>query len=427
MEHNVEEVTLGAGTKGLLIDVPGSKVINVKVYFRAGFQFGDFSKYEAPHLIEHHVFNGTKAFPENNGIIIEMERNGASRNAFTSSDYIGYWFECADFEAGRMLELLTELVARPIFPAEHYDTERSNVRSELQRFATEWSSVAVVRNSERNFPWRSLDYVTRIEQLDSITHDDVVAHYRATHHARNAVFAVTGAVDGNREAILAGLEALFGELEPGEPRKLRDDIGLGQEAPAVQAEDIKAIYYSLGWYAEGGDRPEGVALRLLKALLTDGRASRVFGRARREGLAYSIWSGFGHSRESSSFGFLGFADPDKLPSLLGVIAAEAAGVAEAGIDEEALEAARKRLIGNITVGTQTVSSISSWYIGDYAFDGTVESYDAYFRLINEVGPEQVRQAAQKLLLSERHSSCFVGPLDEARGRELEALLKPVWR
>ncbi len=425
MEHTVEEIELIPGAKGLFIDVPGSRVVNVKVYFRAGFQFGSPGKYETPHLIEHHVFNGTRRYPKNNSIMVELERNGANRNAFTSPDYIGYWFECAEFEVDRMLELLTELVARPTFPAEHYETERGNVRSELQRNATDWGNVAAVRSTAANYPWRSLDYLTRLEQLDSITHDDVVGHYRQTHHARNAVFVVAGAVGENRDKIERGLRGLFEELQPGELKPLRDDIGLGQKAPLVQHEDIKAIYYNASWYAEGGERQELAALRLLRALLTDGFSSRVLGQVRQKGLAYGIGSGFSHSRSSASFAFAGFADPEKLAGIFDVVASECADIVANGVAAAELEEARKRVIGGITVGTQTVSSISSWYIGDYADEGFIESYEEYFELLEALTGADVQAAASKIFKTARHSTSFVGPMDEAKARDHAQRLAPI--
>lgn len=427
MKHTVTEHTLPAGTKGLLIDIPGSNVINIKIYFRAGYQFGDFTKFEAPHLIEHHVLNATKAFPEKNRIMAEFSVNGAFNNAFTSPSYIGYVVECAEFEAERMLELLTEVVARPLFPAKYYETERENVRTELTRYLSDYGRQASILGAEASYPQLVMNYTKRLSQLDGITHEDVVGHFRATHQALNANFIIAGATKANQELILRKLGILFGELPMGQRRELQDNIGLGLAEPIVSAEPIDSVYFNLNWFKAGVTHRERVAGNLLRSVLTGGFASRVFGKARDRGLTYHIFSQQDTSPQASAFGIGGFCNPAKWDELLKLIASEVSDIASHGPNDAELAAAKRRSIGSITLGSQTAADVASWYAGDYAFDGSMLSADDYFKDLEAVTPEEVRLVAERFFSSERHAATLVGKVSEAGTSAVDKRLKTIWQ
>ncbi len=426
MRHTVTEHTLTTGTKGLLIDVPGSEVIDIKLIFRAGYQFGDFSKYEVPHLIEHHVLNATKNYPAKDQIKTEIARNGAYLNASTGPDHIMYLAECAEFEVVRVLELLTEVVARPLFPAEFYETERENVRTELTHYLSDYPRQVYRLSEEASFPKLIMRYERRLKQLDSITHDDVVNHYHATHTARNSSFIVSGAVAANKSAIIKKLEHLYGELPLGTRNNLRDDIGLGMDKPIVGKEKIDSVYFSLNWYAGGLSDSERAAGRLLSSILTGGYSSRVYGKAREEGLTYHISSSQDYAPKSSDFAFRGFCNPSKWPRLLELIATEAQDVAKNGPTELEVEDAKRRLVGGITRVTQTAGDIAGWYTGDYSYYGKILPYDDYFELIQAASPADIQAMAKHYFSSDRHNATMVGNIGTPEINAVGDNLASIW-
>lgn len=426
MRHTVYEEELSMGTKGLLIDVPGSEVINIKLYFRGGFQLANRSKYETPHLIEHHIFNGSKHYPKNGQLFTELSKNGAGSNASTDPHFITYINECAEFEYGRIFDLYIDLIHNPLFPAEQYLKERENVRSELSKKLTDYSVQAFVLSAEVNFPKVWLNYEERIRQLDSITHEDVVAHYATYHEAANASFVISGAVTANRDGILAKLERLFDGLPTGRKRELKVSVGRGAKQPIVRYEQIAADNFHMSWFAPGGSDHDQASARLLSSILTGSFLSRILGQARDRGLTYSISSGSSVDKYSASFTLAGFANPDKVSPLFQLISKQLSDIVMDGPSVEELEAARDRVVGSIQVHTQTAGAVAGWYGRDYAFDGTLQSYDQYFELLRSVSRDDIRKTAQKFFNSSLHSSCHVGPVDQILAQEFEELLMPVW-
>ena len=65
MKHSIEEVNLKNGARGLLIDAPGSSVMNIRVIFRAGNKFVKKPEiYEVAHLMEHMAFGRNELFKD---------------------------------------------------------------------------------------------------------------------------------------------------------------------------------------------------------------------------------------------------------------------------------------------------------------------------------------------------------------------------
>ncbi|MEX0934387.1 MAG: insulinase family protein, partial [Candidatus Saccharimonadales bacterium] len=110
MKHTVKEITLNNGAKGLLINMPGSLVVRMLVEFRAGFDLGSHDKYELPHVAEHMMFTN-KVYPRPRDFSREIEKNGAINNAFTNPTSLKYFYECANFEADRIADLLAIQIA----------------------------------------------------------------------------------------------------------------------------------------------------------------------------------------------------------------------------------------------------------------------------------------------------------------------------
>jgi predicted Zn-dependent peptidase len=243
VKHTVHEHILGSGASGLIIDVPGSAVINIRVTFHSGFQFSDHSTYEVPHIMEHLLATVTKRHAKPNAFNIEAQKNGAYVNASTSADTNEYIYEFAEFELERIMDLIDEQVSEPLFIASAFKAETSNVREELTRNTTQHMSVTAIRLAQQAFPDSWLDYATRIGQLASITLKQVEAHYHHTHTAMNARFYASGSFSDGGKALAARFERIFSKLPKGERLALNRHIGRGNAIPIVTHRDIDQIYY----------------------------------------------------------------------------------------------------------------------------------------------------------------------------------------
>lgn len=425
MKHTVTEHQLANGAKGLVVHVPEAQVVNIVVRFNSGFQFSDRSRYEVPHLMEHLIGCGSKKYPGPNQFKIEVEKNGAYRNAYTSDEVNGYVFECAAFELERILDLSEEYLARPLFPEEAFSTELSNVREELSRFTTQHAAVCSMALAERAFPEEQLNYETRIEQLPTFNRQHVVDHYESTHTSANARFYVSGHLPSGGQKVVDRLERVLDLLPRGERLRPLQKPGRGQAAPIVTQRDIKQIYYSFRMYAEELPWELRNASLLLRMLLTGGFQSRIYGEARRRGLAYHVDASRYAGPGASSFGFEGYVTADNIQPLFQLMADQYREVAAGKFTSEELEAAKDLMIGSTTRSFQTAGDMLGWYLAPYDREDRILDYDSYLQELREVTPELVRTAAQRFVGAGERGISLLGDVDEAKVGQYAAALEQI--
>lgn len=410
MKHTVFEHKLPSGACGLVVDVPGSAVINVRVTFHSGFQFSDPSAYEVPHIMEHLLATVTKRHSKPNAFNIEVQKNGAYVNASTSADTNDYIYEFAEFELERILNLIDEQVSEPLFGKTPFEAERSNVREELTRNTTQHMSMVAIKLAEQSFPKQWLGYEARIAQLDAITLSQLEKHYHATHTAANARFYISGAFADGGEAVAARLEQIFAKLAPGERLELAKTIGKGADAPIVTYRDIDQLYYRTGRYFGDLSEQQRATMSILRMLMVGGMGSRVLGEARRRGLAYSVGA-VGYSEPgNSSFGFTGYVTPLHADALFEVIADSMARVGAGETTPEELRAAQDLLVGSITRSTQTAGDILQWYTDRYDEEGVVRDFDEGLSRLRSVTHDEVTALCRVILAAKPRGISLLGRL-----------------
>ena len=427
MRHTVTEHKLANGAAGLVVSMPGTSVVNLVMRFNSGFQFADRAQYEIPHVMEHLIGCGSGKYSEVGQLKIEFQRNGAYRNAYTTSGVNGYVVECAAFELERILDLVEEYMAHPTFPAEALPAEISNVREELSRFTTQHSAVCQMALAEKAFPRENLNFDSRLEQLSSFTLDRVVKHYHDTHTSANARFYVAGSFADGGQEIVKRLEHILDQRPRGQRLRLLGAAGLGQDAPVVTQHEIKQIYYNVGLYA--GESPEHLRdpLALLRMILTGGFQSRIYGEARRRGLAYLITSGAFMGPGETSFGFDGYVTEANIKELFELIAREYRAVREGHITESELQAAKDLIIGSSLRSHQTAEDMLGWYLGRYDREEIIRNFEEYHEALRAVTIEQVMEIAERLVEPKAHGVSLLGDVHEQQAQGYEKLLAPMWK
>ncbi|MBI3120011.1 MAG: insulinase family protein, partial [Candidatus Kerfeldbacteria bacterium] len=118
----------------LLSPVHDTKSITVLVLIRVG------SRYETPHLngvshfVEHLVFKGTKKRPSTLHISQELDRLGASYNAFTTKDHTGFYVKVSSRYTEIAMDIVSDIVQNAQFPAAEVERERTVIHEEINMY-----------------------------------------------------------------------------------------------------------------------------------------------------------------------------------------------------------------------------------------------------------------------------------------------------
>jgi len=396
MNHTVEEVKLKNGAKGLLINIPGATVMSMQFQFRAGSRYAKSKDIEqVAHIMEHMAFGANAKFKSEHDFESEFTKNGAYHNAYTSDLSMVYEADCADFEWDRILELQKVSICQPKFNETEMEAEKGNVRGELTNYLNDhhrilWPRVQQLLGED------VLTYRQAIATIGNVTLADIREHHRRTHTTANMRFVIAGKLRGRKSEILRQLNDF--NLPGGERFEVPRDELSSARPTVIRRKDATNLTFGLTLSVPRElDDEELDAMHNLNHILTGTTHSRIFGKARSKGLAYSVGSYTGAGFYDSAWDISGQVNHDTAPELFEIIAKEIQAVLDGKITDAEIDAAKSFGLGRYQMGAQTVSQISGFYTNRYFADDFIKDYTKVPDLIRRVTREKIMATTQSFV------------------------------
>lgn len=419
MKHSIDEVNLKNGARGLLIDAPGSSVMNIRVIFRAGNKFVKKPEiYEVAHLMEHMAFGRNELFKDEQSYESEFTKNGAYHNAWTSDVFIAYEAECADFEWERILKLQELAIALPKFNEEELASEKGNVRSELTGYQNDYGRL-IWPKLQQELGEKVLTYAERLKTINNIELKDVREHHRRTHTANNMQFIITGNLRGRKKKIIQMLESW--NLKEGEKFDMPVNEYAGTEPVLIRRKDASNVCFGFSFVIKRPLEPqEQYAMSCLNHILNGTMTSKIFGQARKRGIVYGIGSNADCDKWSSTWDFDGEVNSENATELFDLIAVELARVINGDISEADIIAAKSYALGRHQMLAQTADQISNYYMRDYITTGVVEPMTDAPKMIDGIDKGTIVRLAREFIQSGISGLAAVGNMNKSVIDELWA-------
>lgn len=417
MQHTTTEIRLKNGARGLLIDIPGATVMSFQFQFRAGNRYvKNKDIYETAHLMEHMAFGANAQFKSEHAYEAEFTKNGAYHNAYTSDLSMVYVADCADFEWNRILDLQRVAICQPKFNAVELEAEKGNVKSELTGYLNNhnrvlWPKLQQLLGEDVYTFWQ------RIQTISHVTLRDIREHHKRTHTSDNMRFVIAGKLDGRKAQILRHLEEW--ELPRGERFEVPKDTLTSGNPTLIRRKEASNLTF--GWSMtiprELNDE-EAEAMACLDQILTGTMHSRIYGAARKKGLAYGMFSDTSVGFHDSSWDFGGQVNLETADGLFDIIVREVKAVMDGKITEEELDAAKSYALGRHQMGAQTVSQISNFYSGRYFGDGFVKDYEKVPDAIRNITLDRMLATAREFIV---HNSWVLAGVSSGEKEDIVAL------
>lgn len=395
MKHSVDQISLGNGAKGLLINIPGASVMSTRVQFRAGMRYAKKPEVaEIAHVVEHLSFGANSKFKSEQDYEAEFTKNGAYHNAWTSDYSVCYETECADFEWDRILDLKRLAICEPRFNEEELKSEKSNVRSELTGYQNEYAHL-IWPKLQQSIGEDVPSLTDRIKTLSNIELKDIREHYRRTHTDGNMRFVIAGEIPRHRKhEIIKMLESW--ELKPGERFDIPIDNLHSSEPNLIRRKDASNITFGFSWVTPRHFEPsEAHAMGCLTHILTGTMNSKIFGEARKRGLVYNVDSGVNNGISCASWDFEGEVNVENSEPLFELIQKELIKVLNGDLKDSDLESAKLYSLGRFQMSAQTVSQIADFYAESFFKNDSVKNFNAIPDLVKNVKKEDIIELARE--------------------------------
>jgi predicted Zn-dependent peptidase len=284
-----------------------------------------------------------------------------------------YVADCADFEWERIFDLQRVSICQPRFNNEELEAEKGNVRSELTGYLNNhnrvlWPKVQQLLGED------VLTYNQRLKTIQKVKLRHIKDHHNRTHTASNMRFVIAGKLHGRKAEIRRQLEEW--ELPEGERFDTPQDEFHAGKPTLIRRKEASNLTFAWSMIVprELTDE-EADAMNCLDHILTGTMHSRIYGAARKKGLAYGMFSDTSVGFHDSSWDFGGQVNLDTAAGLFDIIVKELNAVLDGKVTEAEIDAAKSYALGRHQMGAQTVAQISNFYTNRYFADGVVKEYD----------------------------------------------------
>jgi zinc protease len=408
---DVTHFVLGNGLEVVVIPDHRVPVVTHMIWYKVGSADEPPGKSGIAHFLEHLMFKGTEKNPAGKFSQL-LATIGGQENAFTTSDYTGYFQRVPreylpvvmELEADRMTGLvLTDQNVLPELDVvlEEYNTRVANspdarLRQELE--------AALFVNHPYGRPvigWR--------HEIEKLTREDALTFYRRFYTPNHAIVVVAGDVTADEVKALA--QKTYGKIE----RRADADARKRPQEPEPSAErrvtlaDPRAQPALQRAYLVPSDgtakRGESEALDLLAHVLGNGSNSRLHRKlvedrrvANSAGASYS-----GTAVDRTTFNVYATPRQDvSLPELEAAIDEVINDIASNGVTPEELARAKTRMIADAVYAKDNQATLARWYGGALATGSTVDDVKSWTGQIRAITPDNVRDAARTWL--DKHRS-----------------------
>ncbi len=275
--QDVREMTLKNGMQ--IIVWPDHDIPNVALYnwVKVG------SRNEVPgitglaHFFEHMMFNGTSTRPPGD-FDRTLEANGASNNAFTTSDVTVYqdWFPRAALET--IFDVEADRLKNLAFDPKIIESERGVVYSE-RRMRVEDSHVNRLEEQVQATAFLAHPYgiptIGWPSDIESWTIEDLKAFFAKYYAPNNCTMVLVGDIEPEEAFALARkyLEPIPRNTPP-DPVHTREPEQQGERRVTLQV-DAQTPVIEIAYHSISGADSRQATLELLTRILTDGDASRL--------------------------------------------------------------------------------------------------------------------------------------------------------
>ena len=305
----IEEHTLKNGMRIIVKVDRRSPVVVSQIWYRIGSIDEHPGKTGISHVLEHMMFKGTKKLKPGEFSKI-IARNGGRENAFTSQDYTAYFQTLERSRLPVALELEADRMQNLVIEEKELSREVPVVMEE-RRLRTEDKPEGKLYEAFLKTAYRTHPYgwptIGSMDDLRSLTADDVQSWYRQWYSPQNATLVIVGDVEPDDVFRLAK------KYFAGIPRKVLPKRKIPPEPPQKETRrvTVKApakvprilIGYHTPVITTDGKDWEPYALDVLAGVLDGGDSAR-FSRSLVRGQQIASSAGAGYdavSRAPSQF------------------------------------------------------------------------------------------------------------------------------
>ena len=349
-----DSITLPNGLR-----IVGEKLTHVRsctvgVWVKVGSAQEEEAENGLSHFIEHLVFKGTQNRSARE-IATEMDSVGGQLNAFTAKECTCYYAKVIDEDLPLAVDILSDLVIRPIFDDAELQKERGVVLEEIAMMEDTPDDLVHELLADVQYTGSLHRPILGTNEI-LLRHDrNAVVRYWQKHYTpQNMVLAIAGNYNWDEFVALAtqyfsGYANTTVLATPYPPQGFR-------AGRIAKIKDTEQLHVCMGFEGVPAFCNDQYTMTILNTALGGGMSSRLFQRIREDlGMAYSIYSYVSGYQSLGALTVYAGTTPANGDTVMSEISTELARFAKEGIQEEEFLSAKAQIRSGYMLGLENSS------------------------------------------------------------------------
>lgn len=360
------------------------------------------------HLIEHAVFKGTQHRSALE-IAQSLESVGGYLDAFTSKEVTCFTAHILDEHLELALDVISDLVLNPTFPADELEKEKEVIISEINHTQETPDELIFDYFYQDIFPNHSLGFQI-YGTTDTVSQFDAAALYafmRQHFTPDRMIVAAAGNVD--HEQLVALVARYFPTANQYQPYQSETP---GWPAPARHSYHFKGsqVHLCLGSPGYAYTDAKKFGLLLINSFLGGGMSARLFQTVREKyGLVYGIYTFPDFFSDTGLFGVYAATQRKNSEKVIQLILTELQHLAQHGFADGDLTRLKVQLKGNLMLGLESAASRMDRLANMEIFLQDYFSLDQVLQDINRVTDQDIQAIASELFATENYVFTILTP------------------
>ena len=277
MLESISVNVLDNGLKIITCPKNDTPVISIQILYKTGSVNEYSGIYGISHILEHMMFRGSKniASEEHTRKINDV---GGHCNAFTSEDVTSYLNSVPKEYLSMVLELESDRMENLLFDDKLFETEKKVIIEEYHTYMNNPVAKAFLEFQTiffKNNPYQ-ISPLGKIEDIKSVTSDDLKTYYKKWYSPDNAVLVIVGDFS-QADQILDKVNDSFGHIK--EKKELKNNpekkFELENKSNWMKRKvDFDVPILIMGYPAPASSSEDVLPLEILQIILSQGETSR---------------------------------------------------------------------------------------------------------------------------------------------------------
>ncbi|MFA5100187.1 MAG: pitrilysin family protein [Candidatus Omnitrophota bacterium] len=405
-----KKTTLDNGVRVISCPMKDRKSLALGIWVAVGSRYEQPSAAGISHYLEHMVFKGTRHYTCQQ-IKESIEGVGGAFNGFTSEEVTCYFVKMPARYLDRGIDILSDMVARPLLRDEDVRKERTVILEEIKMYKDQPQSYVYELLDSLLWPGHPLGTSTlgSEETVTAVNRNALDAYRAACYAPANIVVSAAGSFD--HCALADKVNSRLKTLKKGAANQYIPAVS-SQSEPQVRilAKDTEQSHLVVGFHGLKRNDPMRYSLALLHIILGANSSSRLFNEIReKRGLAYEIGTHVKFMADTGAFIVHSGVDNTKVKDTVKLIFEGLRLVKEKLVSADELKRAKEYYLGQLTLAMEDTMDQMLW-IGE-----TTTTLDKTFALeeiikeVKKVSPADIRQVSRNIIKPENSNFAMIGP------------------